>query len=396
MAVIIIEEPRRRKAGPPPGIALFSLGLRPFYLLAAALAATLIPLWLLLITGWLRLEPALQALIWHGHEMIFGFAAAVIVGFLFTAVGNWTGQRMPRGKPLAALALLWLAARVAMLCGPHWLAAVLDLAFLPLAALAIAPALWRARQRRNYFLPLMLLLLTSANALVHAAVAGWLAVSPLLGLHLAVALVTMLETVIAGRIVPGFTASGGRAVVWRDARVESAALALTGGALLAWALDASAALCAALALPAALAQIVRCQGWRPQASLGKPLLWSLHLAHAWIIVALLLLAASPWWPAAHSAVLHVLTVGAMAGLILAMITRTALGHTGRMLRVDWLEATAYGALVLAVLARVLPVLLWPAAYISGLWIAALVWSFAFLLYLWRYVPILVGAAADRR
>ncbi|MDO6387201.1 NnrS family protein [Uliginosibacterium sp. 31-12] len=389
MAVIPLTEPRRKPAAPPRGCAIFALGFRPFYLLAAILAVLFVPLWVLQLAGVGGLNPALPVLLWHGHEMVFGFACAVIVGFLFTAGKNWTGLATPTGWPLAALAGLWLAGRIALLLAPPAVAAVIDLAFLPLAGIALARVLIRAGSRRNYFALLILAALTLANALSHAGAHGWLAVSPLLGLHLAIALIATLCTVIAGRIVPSFTANALKTVPWKNAWADRIAITATVASLLAWAVSAPAAVLTPLALIAAMAQAVRCWGWRPGPTLRVPLLWSLHLAHGWLIVALLLLAAGQL-----TAAVHVLTVGLIAGLILGMITRTALGHTGRLLKAGRLETSCYVLLQLALLARVLPALLWPAAYMPGLHLSATLWAACFALYLWKYAPMLWHPRVD--
>jgi uncharacterized protein involved in response to NO len=396
MAVIILEEPRRRSPGPQGGFALFALGFRPFYLLAAFWAVIAIPAWIATLTGHLTWQGPLPPMLWHGHEMLFGFATAVIVGFLFTAVRNWTGLATPKGAHLAAIALLWLAARIALIFGPLWLAALLDLAFLPWAAIVIARLLVRARARRNYFIIALLLALTAVNGMVYAGAAGLTDFSPIRALDLAVALITVLETVIAGRIVPGFTANATRVQTVRHVPLDQAAILLTLLALFGWAWQVPTALVGPIAAAAAVAQAWRCWLWRPLATLRMPILWVLHLAHAWIIVALALIAAHALGWNTLNVVTHVLTVGAMAGLILGMITRTALGHTGRLLKVSRMEVAAYVWLAVALLARVLPPLFWPAVYVPGLWMAAAAWCAAFGLYLWRYVPMLIRPRADGR
>lgn len=397
MPVIPIAEPRLAPKTPPRGFALFALGFRPFYLLAAILAVVLVPLWISVLAGSASLAPVLPALLWHGHEMLFGFACAVIVGFLFTAGHNWTGLATPSGKPLAALAVLWLLGRLAMFSGSPPLAALLDLSFLPVAGVMLGRVLVRAQSRRNYFVLVILAVLTAANALVHAGAHGWIGVSPLNGLHLAVALVTVLETVIAGRIVPNFTANALRTVPWRNVYVDRLAIGATAVALLLWALAAPAGLTAAVAALAAIVQAVRVWGWCPLPTLRAPLLWILHLSHAWIIVALAVLAAAgAGWMDARPA-LHLLTVGATGGLIIGMITRTALGHTGRLLKAGAVETACYVLLQAAVVLRVLPMLGLPAAtYLPFMWVSAIAWSACFALYLWRYAAILINPRVDGR
>lgn len=389
MAVIPLNEPRRKPLQPPRGFALFALGFRPFYLLAALLAVFFVPAWILLLSGVGQLMPAMPVLLWHGHELVFGFACAVIVGFLLTAAKNWTGLQTSFGAPLAALAGLWLLGRIALLVAPPVPAVLIDLAFLPVAGVLLARVLIRAGSRRNYFALAILALLVLANALTHAGAQGWLAVSPLLGLHLGIALILMLCTVIAGRIVPSFTANALKTVPWKNVWVDRLALAATLVSLLLWALGAASVWLAPLAGLAALAQAVRCWGWRPGPTLGVPLLWILHVSHGWLIVGLLLIAAG------HAgAALHVLTVGTIAGLILGMITRTALGHTGRILKAGRIETACYLLLQLALLSRVLPQFLWPEAYMAGLHLSATLWALCFALYLWKYAPMLWHPRVD--
>jgi len=396
MALIFLEEPRP-KAQLSGKTALFALGFRPFYLLAALLAALYVPLWLLAYSGHAALTPVFPALYWHAHEMVFGFTCAVIIGFLLTAGQNWTGLATPKGWPLAGMALLWLAGRVALLASPSAvLAAVVDVAFLPVCAVALARLLIKARSRRNYFILLILGILSLANLAFHAGANGWLGISPLVCAHVAVALITTLTTVIAGRVVPGFTANALKTVPRRSETVDRLAILSTAAALLLWAVGAGGVVTGVLALLAASLQIWRSLGWRPGPTWRVPLLWILHLSHAWLPVALLAIAVLAFGGFADTVVLHLLTVGVISGLILAMITRTALGHTGRMLRAGPVEIAAYVLLEVAVLLRVLPALLAPQWYLVGLVGAATLWSAAFVVYLIRYAPMLYRPRVDGR
>lgn len=392
MALIPLGEPVRR---PPPntGFAWFALGFRPFYALAAAFSAIAVLAWVFVLSGWLDVPMA--GIWWHAHEMLFGFVAAVIVGFLFTAGRNWTGLDTPTGVPLALLALLWLAGRLGMaFLGGPW-TAIVDAAFLPLAAAAMARVLWRAGSRRNYFVVVILGLLSLANIGFHLARFGVLEVDPLRPLHAALAIVVLLETIIAGRVVPSFTASALKGVrQWQRTWLNYVAVAATGCALLAWALLPGQPGWAAVTLLAAALQLPRTLGWNLWATRRTPMLWSLHLAHLWIPVGLALLAASQmdWLP--RSAGVHALTIGATGGLIIAMITRTALGHTGRMLTVGRIEIAAYALVQVAAVVRVLTVAAIPIVAKSGIHTAATVWALAFGLYLWRYLPWLIRPRID--
>ena len=255
MAVIPIAEPQRESSPPPKGFGLFALGFRPFYLLAASLAVLFVPLWLMTTLGKPVVSPALPPLLWHGHEMIFGFACAVIIGFLLTAARNWTGLPTPSGSRLAALAALWLLARIALLTQPLATGATLDLLFLPLAAVMLAVPLFRAGNQRNYFVLGVLAALALSNLAFYAAVTGRLAISPLNVLHVSVAVIATLTTVIAGRIVPSFTANALKTVPRKQARVDQLAIASTAIALLLWASDVQGPVAASVALMLSLIHI---------------------------------------------------------------------------------------------------------------------------------------------
>lgn len=395
MAISAIDEPRVHPRIPPAGFALFALGFRPFYLLGALFAVIALPLWIIMYVEAIDLAPVLPGILWHGHEMVFGFAVAIIAGFLLTAGQVWSGLPMPNGWRLVGLVALWLAGRLSMFSGIPVLAAVVDFTFLPTLAVVVGRVLYRARNRRNYFAPFLLLALAVANALAHAGARGWLDVDPLIGLHLGVALITVLETVIAGRIVPSFTANALKTVPWRNAWCDRLAIALTALALFAWAIGVSPQLTGGLALAAAIPQLVRVWGWRPLPTRGTPLLWILHLAHGWIVVALLVLGLATFGLADPAAVLHILSVGAMGGLIVGMITRTALGHTGRPLKAGRCEAACYWLISIALILRVAPWFGLPVRfYIPVLHASATLWTLCFLIYLWKYLPILMRPRVD--
>ena len=392
MALIPLGDPVRRPTN-PGGFALWALGFRPFYLLAAAFAALAMLAWVFVLTGSLAMPMA--GIWWHAHEMLFGFAAAVIVGFLFTAGRNWTGLETPTGLPLALLALLWLLGRVGMAIDGGIVSAAVDSTFLPASAVAMARVLWRAGSRRNYFLVGILSLLSLANIAFHLARFGRLDIDPLQALHFALGMIVLLETVIGGRVIPSFTASALKGVrQWQSQPWNYAAIAATGIALLAWVVLPDARWPAALSLLAVALQVPRCIGWNPWATRGTPLLWILHLAHLWIPVGLALLAAAQFGWLPRSAGVHALTIGATGGLIIGMITRTALGHTGRMIVVGRIETSAYALVQIAAVARVLTVAAIPAAATVGIHIASTLWVLAFLLYLWRYSPWLIRPRID--
>jgi len=379
----------------PLGWPLLRLGFRPFYLGGALVAALWVPLWLMLYLGHPIVAPALPALLWHAHEMLFGFALAIVIGFLLTAGKNWTGLPTPRGPALGALALLWMAARLASLLGTGGLYALLDVLLLPIVATLFARLLWRAGNRRNLPLAGILLLLALANAVFHAAALGWLDVSALTPLYAGLALITMIECVMAGRVIPAFTMAtqpGLRLVAqpW----LERSALTLTALGLAWWVLAPPHALGAGLLGASAVVQFWRFRGWRWRLSLSRPILWILHAAYLWIPVGLTCLALGQVGVLASAVGVHALALGATGGLIIGMITRTARGHTGRALQVSRLEVGAYLLVMVAALVRLAGALLPAAWYPMTLMLAATAWSLAFGLYLLKYTPWLLQTRLD--
>lgn len=393
MPLLTIEETRPTPS-PGAGPALFALGFRPFYLLAAAFAAVSVPLWVAALAGWKT--PARIDMGWHMHEMVYGFAVAVIVGFLYTAGYNWTKLWTPRGWRLAAIVGTWIAGRAAMLAAPPQLAAAVDAVFLPLAAFPLYKVLKQSGNRRNMFLVVLLGMLALSNLLYHAAAMGWLRVDPLAPVHAAIVLIVAIEAVIGGRVIPMFTANavpGTRPV--QDPRRDKLALGLTVLAGAAWVCSLPAPLTAALALAAAAAQTLRLAGWMPWRTWRNPLLWILHVSYAWIPLGFLALACSQYGLVSQSAALHLLTVGSLAGLVIGMITRTALGHTGRPLKAGRGETVMYVLAQVAVLARFAAAVA-PSLRMPCLVLASACWSACFLAYLAVYLPLLTAPRPDGR
>lgn len=377
-----------------PRFALWELGFRPFYLLASIFAALSIPLWALQVSGLLT-HAYLAGPVWHGHEMLFGFALAVIVGFLFTAGRNWTQQPTPSGRALMALAALWVAARVLVLTPFGWAAALANVAFPLAAAVALAIPFVRAGNRRNYFFVGLLVLMSFAAAFVHLAQLGVTRIPAWAGLQLGLDLVLFIVTVMAGRVIPMFTNNGvPGAAASRRPLVEKAAL---GGVLALAVFDVAALNGVPLAILAALACIahaVRWALWQPWKTLKAPLVWVLHLAYFWVPVHLALRAFAELGIVSASGATHALTVGAMGGLIVGMMTRTARGHTARPLRADRFDTCCFVLVLLAAVVRVALPLLAPAQTLAAVQWSAALWSAAFGLYAVRFWPVLTRARLD--
>ncbi|MCO5100194.1 MAG: NnrS family protein [Burkholderiaceae bacterium] len=384
---------------PVPAFALWQLGFRPFYLLAGIFAALDILLWSLQFAGTIG-QAVLRGPLWHAHEMLFGYALAVIAGFLLTAVRNWTNQPTPTGVPLMILAAIWVLARLLVL-GPWPLAAALANAAFPIAvAIGIGVPIVRSRNRRNYFFVGLLALLGVLALVVHAALDGLGGLDPLHGVRLGLDVVLFIMVVMAGRVVPMFTNNG---IVGLDARRNPLVERLSLGAVVALfvvdllpaqALPWAAALAGGVALAAGLANAVRLMLWQPWRTFTTPLVWVLHVAYAWIVVHLLLRAGVAVGIVTHSVAIHALTVGGIGGLTLGMMTRTARGHTARPLRADRYEATMYLLVFAAAAVRVFGPLASPAHLIAFVQASAILWAGAFGLYVVRAWPVLTRPRLD--
>ncbi|CAD5369691.1 NnrS protein involved in response to NO [Rubrivivax sp. A210] len=386
-----IEEPGAR---PLRRFALWDLGFRPFYLLASTFAALSIPLWALQVSGLLG-QAYLAGPLWHAHEMLFGFTLAVIVGFLFTAGRNWSNQPTPTGPALAALAALWLAARVLVLTPWALAAALANIAFPLAAAAALAVPFVRAGNRRNYFFVALLVLLGLASGAVHLSQLGLASLPAWAGIQLALDIVLFVMSVMGGRVIPMFTNNGvPGAGATRHPLVEKAALGGVLALLLADLAGLRGPALGALALAVAAAHAARWALWRPWRTLQAPLVWVLHLAYLWIALHLLLRGAAGFGILAESAASHALTVGAAGGLIIGMMTRTARGHTARPLRADRWEIAAFVLVALAAVVRVALPLLAPLTTLLAVQASAALWSAGFGVYALRYWSVLTRPRLD--
>lgn len=377
------------------GVPLLRLGFRPFYLGGALLAAVIVPLWVALYLGQMQLATSVPPLLWHAHEMLFGFAVSIIVGFLLTAGKNWTGLATPRGFALGALALLWLAARVTAVAGPYPLYMVLDMALLPLVASVLVNILLRSRNHRNLPLALILALLATANAVFHLSVNGVLNIAAITPLYAALGLIVMIECVMAGRVIPTFTMSvtpGLKLVAYK--RIEWVTLGATALGLALWVFTSASLFGMVVLVVASGLQFKRWLGWQPWVTMQRPVLWILHISYAWFPVGLALLALAQIGWVTVSAGVHALAVGATGGLIIGMVTRTARGHTGRPIQVSVMEVAAYLLVMLAAVLRVFLPLIAPELHVVSLISAATAWSLAFLIYLWVFTPWLMSTRLD--
>lgn len=392
-SLLNIEEPPQPA---PKGFALFALGFRPFYLLASVFAALSVPLWAMQFSGILG-HPYLSGPVWHAHEMLFGFTLAVIVGFLFTAGRNWTNLPTPTGWVLAALAALWIAARVLVLTPYALTAAVVNVAFPLAAAIALAIPFVRAKNKRNYFFVGLLGLLAIAAAFIHLSQLGVVTAPAWLGIQVTLDVVLFILAVMGGRVIPMFTNNGvPGANATRQPYVEKAALASVLVLLAADSLGLRGWPTMAIATAACVAHVWRWALWQSWTTLRVPLVWVLHLAYLWVPIHLLLRALGEAGVVALSLATHALAVGAVGGLIIGMMTRTARGHTGRPLRADRYEVACFVFVALAALVRVGVPLLAPGQTVVAVLGSAALWSAGFGLYAVRYWPVLSRPRIDGR
>jgi uncharacterized protein involved in response to NO len=368
-------------------------GFRPFFLLAGLWGGLTVPLWLASHGGIVEIAPVYGDRNWHAHELLFGYAATAVAGFLLTAIPNWTGRLPVRGWPLAALAGIWVAGRTAVLSAEMIglvAAAIIDLAFLgALIAIALREII-RGRNWRNLVVIGFVTSLFMANMLFHVSVAA--GAEPDLALRMAIATLIMLIVLIGGRIVPSFTrnwlAKRGSKLPASFGRIDRIAMAASALALIAWVTMPFSAFTAVLAAAASLALMFRLARWRGWATFREPLLLVLHLGYLFVPLGFLAIAANPWVSLPHGSVVHLWTVGAIGTMTLAVMTRASLGHTGRMLTASPVTTTLYGAMIAAALLRALaPV---TPVHAELLLLSAAVWSAALLGFAIAFWPVLTG------
>lgn len=386
-----------RQPRPAARFALWKLGFRPFYLLATGFAAVTISCWVAQFAGWTGSHMVIAGPLWHAHEMIFGYAFAVITGFLFTAVGNWTNEPAPTGRTLACIAGLWLVGRVVVLTPWPLYAVVTDTAFALAVAAGIAVPLFRSRNQRNYFFVGLIVALGIVNLGFYFALAGWIAVAVERGLRFGLDLILFLMVVMGGRVIPMFTANavpGAKPlrIRWLDRIALGSVLALLATDLLGL-----PAIATQLATGiAAVAHGARLALWQPWMTIRRPILWILHISYAWIVVYLVLRVLAAVERVPISLVTHALTVGAIGGLTVGMMTRTARGHTGRTLEAGKLEIACYALIQFAAIVRVFMPLVAPQWYLGAVVASGALWAAAFTMLAIKFAPMLLKPRVDGR
>ncbi len=388
-----IEEPLRASAPAASLQVFFSLGFRPLYIAGCAWALISIALWI--FTPQLLSQP-MSGVVWHAHEMLWGFIATIAVAFLLTASATWTGFNPLKGWPLGLVCLLWLIARIGYLAGgdiAFKAACLSETAFFLISAGALLRVMLKGKSKRNYGIPWLILGLGAANALYLQAVLKGDYVLLMQRFTLGLICMAVIALLVARRVIPFFAMRAIAGLQIPMLTRSGHAQMFLGGAAIAFGsfglMPAMGACLAALGL-ISLFQVGR---WKPRAVLGQPLLWILYVGYAALGIGLLFAAAhvSGLGSAAFARAathVHIIGMGGFAVLIIGMVTRTALGHTGRPLKLDSSMQTSYWLMLIAVVLRLAA--LWPGPLMAPLLqAAAAAWIAAFVLYLWRFVPVLI-------
>lgn len=388
--MIPIGEPR--KSSP---FALFNLGFRPFFLFGAVAAVVQLGLWLVFYSSGLGVGYYSNTMYWHAHEMLFGFSLAIVAGFLLTAVRNWTNVQTPFGNTLAGIFFLWLAARILPFVPgiPGEVIAAIDLAFAPVVAIGIGIPIIRAGNYRNLMFIPILAAFFAANLMIHLETLGVTSNTAMNGLHLALYLVVMVITVVGGRVIPFFTERGVEGVSCsRYSWIEKTILPATALWLLSM-LTSYGTLQIITSSVLALLSAIRLYGWFNLAIFKVSLVWILQLGYIFIPLGYALTALAAAGQVSSSIAIHSFAVGGIGLITLGMMARVSLGHTGRPLAVTPMIVAAFVLMTLAAIIRVSITYL-PIPYLAGLHLSGTLWMLAWILFLIRYLPILIKPRAD--
>lgn len=397
------EEGRLLKAKFYP--ALWAQAFRPFFLFGAMFSALAVLLWVVWLNGLITWSPFGGPLFWHQHEMIFGFVGAIVVGFLLTAVQNWTGLRASHGLPLALLFSIWVVARICIAL-PFLYAStivpVLSMGFYFMAALFMGRLLWRARNKKNYFFVLMLVVLGLLDLLSQYGISQSSLALQQSSIYAALFLIIQMMMIIGGRVIPMFTASGTATpkvpgIQWLDTSVYVLSFGAIPLMLLASQFpiyNTGAAVCLLLA---AAANSIRSVRWYTGAIWTVPLVWTLHVAYLFIPVGQALLAMHfLGFSVSFSAGIHAFAAGAIGNMVLTMMSRVSLGHSGRAITASQIVTVAFLFIGAAAIMRLTSALFPDLPYLPLILLAGGLWAIAYTLFVVAYCNILLSPRADGR
>ena len=386
-------------------LPVLRLGFRPFFLAGALFSMVALVLWGAMLSGYITFQPYGGGLWWHIHEMLFGFGCAIVAGFLLTAIQNWTGIRGVSGASLLGLFLLWLAGRVVLLLPTllnDYVIILIDLSFLPAVAYILGKPLFKIKQYRNLFFVPLLVLFTVANIEMYLAKLGLVNMTVSQAAYASVILMAVLMSVMAGRVVPMFTANGTKTakvlpLPWLEKLATGSLALITALLLLQPLFTVPAFVFGSLFLLSGGCQAIRWFRWKPWITLGVPLLWSIHGAIFFIWVGLFTVGMSYFIVVPFvSHLWHLITVGGMGGLILAMISRVSLGHTGRKLQQPKAMFWGFLSIFIAAIIRVIGPIFWMQYYITFINLSIVFWLIAFGLFAYHYAPMLIKPRVDGR
>lgn len=371
-------------------------GFRPFFLMGAIYAVIMVPLWVLQMQGTLFVHNIFDdPVLWHGHEMLYGFTMAIVAGFLLTAVANWTGGAPVRQIHLLILCFLWLAGRWAMnMTAPYVVTAVLNLAFIPALAVSLAIPLIHSRNKRNFIFLGMLGVLFMGET--------WLFLyQDKSALYLALLVIAAMISLVGGRIIPSFTVAalrmrGDKSFITDQPRADQAALFSIIFLALSWIFLGQDHIVGVMAsFTAAAIHLWRIRVWHTGKILNNPLLWILHVGYLWLVISFVMMGLSFYAPAIMPVLaLHALTAGAIGSMTIGMMVRVALGHTGRELKAGIPGLLAFSLMQAAIVARVVLPIFDMNHYMLWLEISSGLWAASFIVYLLFYAPVLWKARPD--
>jgi uncharacterized protein involved in response to NO len=391
--VIQITEPAKKV---DKRLVPFALGFRPFFSLAGIAAVVLLGYWLIVFSRGLQVSEHLPAVYWHSHEMVFGYSAAVIAGFLLTAVRNWTSIMTLNGKPLLLLVLVWLLARILPFTSAELLwFSVVDMLFLPLLAVAIAYPLLKVKQWQNIIFVGLLLVYALANGLFHAELLFNLEGGEEMGIHAGLAVVIMIITIMAGRVVGFFIERGIGDKVKRYPLAEQ--LAIWGSALFMlgqfYPLEN---LLTVISILAAIGHLARLAGWYHRQIWQAPLLWVLYVGYAWLCLGFILTGLELNKVIAETLAIHAFTTGAIGVITIGMMARVTTGHTGREMKIHPVMSLGFVLINLAVVVRVFLPMLLAEHYLLWIQLSGILWVLGFLVFVVVYLPVLLRPRVDGR
>lgn len=378
--------------------SLWNLGFRPFFLFGSLWASLHILVWVAFQSGKFPFISISDPVTWHAHEMIFGFATAIVAGFLLTASQNWAGMRGVHGRKLKLLVGVWILARLLSAVSRNYYAlyAFLDLSFYPLLAWFLKPYLWQKSQRRNQVFFVLFFVLFIANLIIHINHFQSTSLPSSRSILLfSIYAIIMMIAIIGGRVIPFFTSNAIPAVKpFCNPWIEWTSF----GSIVAVAISITffefSRLSAILAFLAAAVHSIRWLLWKPWKSIHLPILFILYVGYVWIPIGFLMrgMASLTFIPPSLST--HAFTAGAIGTMIYAMITRVSLGHMGLPIRADTPLLFGYLLMITAAALRTFGPWISPEQTLTIIELSGYLWSLAFLIYVIVYGPILLGSRSD--